>query len=1156
MVQAEPASKAATLSRDNIVPHSSTPSLLTGLDISTKPSINAAQIAAALRARLEFASLKAANGLALHSLDQIEKATLEAERMEALMLEQHANFLLSQEQKQHASSTVTPTTTRMTATPRLLDSSPSVSSTISPNSTAAAGSSIWASPTAAIYAAAKQGPQQSHQLDTDVSPQPRTIFDALAARSSTTQTGRTLKQNLLFPQVPSSLRSSRQSPSVMSTASTSSAPCSVISATTLLHRAASIPQLGSPRRLIDPRVGLSDPHNDPTEATKAEEHRLVVQFESEERQKQALARQQAAAQEQLLTSGPSNKRSSRGWEAQPPTPKRARFSQETLVSQVGHSSMGGQSAVGRSPSKAYSNAAAAFLSARSPSSKLASSYARGVAASSAIGTGLARSPDPRLVQSSNSHLTPSSLAFQSPRGLTLGQGLGITSRHSLTSGGLGTPLGSRKREESFERGAIVPQAPNGHIPEATQSHEGGHAFIMGGKVPKAISSTTPVQRSRPLLSPPPSSPAHRQDGKMQTASGNVTPRRAPEEFLRKTYMMKSPNPALVSTRSRPGSPMASASRHGAPSALVARSPVGLTSASRSNAVDTVAGRMAAPSSATAAGRSGSGSQQTRNASQQPAQQKTQPDFPQQERQRPQENFGLGFLLEHGEPMQTAPLSHPGPATPKTRPTRRGLDAVDGMELDGTHERGHFAQGDNVDMEGSEAAQLMLFLAGSPSAPPSSRFAAGVTPSVTNGPFTASTTTISGEKAGGRSQASKSASERSGMMTAMGVGPGSGSPGPEGKMVARMLTYGSGTHLREKQRTASLSPRLGSANRTPTLDSAPLNSLSSVASGPAATAADGTASSASSTGSNLSVSSSSRPTLDRRSTDRTTNTSGKSRETTPEPQKLGSGPAGTDSGAQTPPPHTKSLSIPRPATPPRHPPCTPKAPGSSTFSYAEFLNVSPSPQPRLRRTPRIGVGKNMSRTGSGDRTQQHHADLTRTPSRMSRGRFLDFDQELGLHSATMEQRKRFAQMLQIGEEEDAEADNHRANGRSSGANQGEILIPGSVEAIVSDQPDADSAPQQNISRADSISAALKEKSHNQGAFSAGSEPREPGFSPDRVTSTDAVANTRTTGLASSPLLKPQVAAAPVNASTTPVVEVTVVDSADEIVSATAIIPQRG
>ncbi|KDN40973.1 hypothetical protein K437DRAFT_181546 [Tilletiaria anomala UBC 951] len=54
-------------------------------------------------------------------------------------------------------------------------------------------------------------------------------------------------------------------------------------------------------------------------------------------------------------------------------------------------------------------------------------------------------------------------------------------------------------------------------------------------------------------------------------------------------------------------------------------------------------------------------------------------------------------------------------------------------------------------------------------------------------------------------------------------------------------------------------------------------------------------------------------------------------------------------------------LPLPSTPPGGPPRTPKAPGTN-FSYADFLNVSPSPQPRSRRTPRM---RGVSATGVFD-----------------------------------------------------------------------------------------------------------------------------------------------------------------------------------------------
>ncbi|PWN49514.1 hypothetical protein IE53DRAFT_388251 [Violaceomyces palustris] len=77
----------------------------------------------------------------------------------------------------------------------------------------------------------------------------------------------------------------------------------------------------------------------------------------------------------------------------------------------------------------------------------------------------------------------------------------------------------------------------------------------------------------------------------------------------------------------------------------------------------------------------------------------------------------------------------------------------------------------------------------------------------------------------------------------------------------------------------------------------------------------------------------------------------------------------------------SQGIPAPKTPPPHFPHTPKAPGSD-FSYAEYVNVSPSPQPSsMRRTN--GRGPPIHGSGSD-----------RTPSRtgISRARFLDYGEE--------------------------------------------------------------------------------------------------------------------------------------------------------------------
>ncbi len=72
-------------------------------------------------------------------------------------------------------------------------------------------------------------------------------------------------------------------------------------------------------------------------------------------------------------------------------------------------------------------------------------------------------------------------------------------------------------------------------------------------------------------------------------------------------------------------------------------------------------------------------------------------------------------------------------------------------------------------------------------------------------------------------------------------------------------------------------------------------------------------------------------------------------------------------------------VPLPTTPPGAAPRTPKAPGTN-FSYADFLNVSPSPQPRSRRTPRM---RGVSANGVFD---PFPTEFTGTPSRHDKGRF--------------------------------------------------------------------------------------------------------------------------------------------------------------------------
>ncbi|KAN0065687.1 hypothetical protein ACQY0O_000817 [Thecaphora frezii] len=81
----------------------------------------------------------------------------------------------------------------------------------------------------------------------------------------------------------------------------------------------------------------------------------------------------------------------------------------------------------------------------------------------------------------------------------------------------------------------------------------------------------------------------------------------------------------------------------------------------------------------------------------------------------------------------------------------------------------------------------------------------------------------------------------------------------------------------------------------------------------------------------------------------------------------------------------------PTTPPPQAPSqphTPQAPGTD-FSYADFVNVSPSPKPRsVRRTPRAGTG------GALERLPVSVSGNDATPSRgvASRARFLDLDED--------------------------------------------------------------------------------------------------------------------------------------------------------------------
>ncbi|KAK0533110.1 hypothetical protein OC842_003072 [Tilletia horrida] len=1035
----------------------SKPSLLTGLNLTPKPPI-----AQELRARIEFASLKAANGLALHSLDEIEQATLEAERIETLLLEQH-NRMISGTGNAGQGKAADQQGASPSQTASLAASSPVESRT--------AQEMIWTSPAAVLGPAAAPTPLSlNRQGPAQAAAKSRTIFDAIAARNPA-QNSAPASPALLFPKVPSSSRSTRsntshhlredESPGPESSRSTVKV---AISAATLLHRAASIPQLGSPRRLINVRAELSDPHNEPSSETKEQEQKLAIDFEQQQRaeQQRLIAEQHhqeaLARQRMLLAASTAPKRIARdasSLRAEQPASKRARFSKDAAAAGHTHYSTAWKAGLpDHSPSRPYASAANAFLSARSPASKLASSYARGVAASSAIGTGLARSPDPRSSRPNSATANASSLTFQSPRGLTLGQGLGITSRNMLSGNNTGTPLGSRKREESFERGMSSSNPSSSLLSDSPQLSEVAQSTTQS-QPPERMQSVTPVQRPKPLLSPPPSSPGHRDETKAhrQMAAAGPPARRAQDELMRKTYAAPSPNPGMSVARRRPQSPISSAVRGTSSAAQDVRSPARMQPSERtpvSSKVSVVAG-------------SSPVSQATQSAAHSKA--------------PTQANFGLGFNFENG-----APVDMPAPATPKSRAMRALAGDAGKGQRSGSVER-------DVDMEGSEAAQLMLFLAGSPSAPSSTRFTAGVTPSVTNLPFASldkGANGSSGSELG--SQTSGSALGASGSTAVVGVGPGSGSPGPEGRMIARMLTYGDS---RAQEKKASLSPRSDTTASTPILGMGPSSATPSMGSSSTMTG--------------------------HRSEDDEQRTLSLNEETTPEPSPLLADHK-IDSRARetacTPPPIGNAASSARPATPPRQPPSTPNAPGSSTFSYAEFLNVSPSPQPRLRRTPRIGSGKGMNRSGSGDRPPYSSSDLARTPSRMARGRFLDFDQEIGPHSASIEHRKRFAQMVQIGEEDGADEAVH-----TSGSDV--ELVPGPIAEPLADGVTLASAftPGQPLAGSTPIGlGALKEKSHNHssGVLDPTAVPRSGALRARTST------GPRVGALNASPLLKPQVA----------------------------------
>ena len=96
----------------------------------------------------------------------------------------------------------------------------------------------------------------------------------------------------------------------------------------------------------------------------------------------------------------------------------------------------------------------------------------------------------------------------------------------------------------------------------------------------------------------------------------------------------------------------------------------------------------------------------------------------------------------------------------------------------------------------------------------------------------------------------------------------------------------------------------------------------------------------------------------------------------------------------------SSDVPLPVTPPGNAPRTPKAPGTN-FSYAEFINVSPSPQPRSRRTPRM---RGVSATGVFEGTPSkldtgHFADLSSTF--LQRGPLTFGDAEMMDHFKSMD-----------------------------------------------------------------------------------------------------------------------------------------------------------
>ncbi|CAD6968586.1 unnamed protein product [Tilletia controversa] len=1042
------------------------PSLLTGLNLSITPPVNAEQIASELRARIEFASLKPANGLTLHSLHEIEQATLEAERI-------HAGVLAQQNHRQH--SAALPATHVTESAPVQSTRRSNLSESVSPHARPSnPNPNIWNSPSTAINLAVQsesQPPQQ--QVAEQGRNQPRTIFDAIAARASTHPPQPTSTSYLLFPNVPLTSKSiqqpqssiSGQSPQSVKAASSPPSARTAVSAVTLLHRAASIPQLGSPRRLVNSRTELSDPHNEPSLETKEQERKLAVEFKQQqrraaERERAILAqrRVQSSATGSLKRSHASSLPSIKEHEILPPPSKRARFSDASLSSQHGQSSwLSAHSPAGH----------LALLSARSPSTKLASSYARGVAASSAIGTGLARSPDTRPSRSINATTHASSLAFQSPRGLTLGQGLGITSRTSLNSVP-GSPLNPnpRRREESFERSAPSPAAPSTKSSELMRTYQGSHASAsirVGQHVPSIASE----QRTRPLLSPPPSSPAIRDESRMHRLVGAAPHLRPQDQHVPRKYAHFSPHHAGAALRRRQDGSATSAALTSAAPVAETRSPARMQRLSPKQADGAGTDlKVNAPSSTVSD--VGQADESTRSAGTSAS----------------QTNLGLGFDFEHG-----APADMPAPATPKKSAART-------LVADEMHDKGQRTQ--DVDMDGSEAAQLMLFLAGSPSAPPSTRFTAGVTPSITSLAFESTRkgdepSSVDGQeiqnsgpmRSVGRLQRSGDASN-----TILRGGRGLGSPGPEGKTIARMLSYGtSGSH--QKDGPASQSPRSNSTAFAPTLGS-----------GSAEISSTASSSTLRSYQSDIIQDNGGQP------------ATSKSPATTPEPCPIVVTVSQDESDSryartQTPPPHSSNTA--QTVTPPRQPPSTPKAPGSSNFSYAEYLNVSPSPQPRLRNTPRLGGGgKKVGRSSAGDRP--YSADPSRTPSRMARGRFLDYDQELGLQSATIEHRKRFAQMMQIGEEGAGGAGSGHV---ASGPGHGDVLVPGPLESAASE-------PLLGAVVCDASPAALKEKSHNHpsGVLEASAMmiPRTTGAGAAAV----AIVRSIGGGLGASPVLKAQMA----------------------------------